>query len=124
MVGDAGDPAAGGSPLTVLARGPLGSRLAGHPGLCRSGPETASSVEGVRIEVPVPTEGWTGPELLTVLAAACPSAAPWLLDPAGRPLPAVLEVETPAGAAGGGALEGRRHRPGAVVELVLAIPGG
>lgn len=123
-VGDAGDPAAGGSPLTVLARGPLGSRLAGHPGLRRSGPETASSLEGVRIEVPVPSEGWTGPELLAALAAACPSAAPWLLDPAGRPLPAVLEVETPAGAAGGGDIEGRRHRPGAVVELVLAIPGG
>lgn len=123
-VGEAGDPAGGGGALTVLARGPLGSRLAGHPGLRRSGPETASSLEGVRIEVPVPTEGWTRPELLAALAAACPSAAPWLLDPAGRPLPAVLEVETPAGAEGGGDGEGRRHRPGAVVELVLAIPGG
>jgi hypothetical protein len=123
-MGAAGDPAAGGSPLTVLARGPLGSRLSGHPGHRRRGPETRSAVEGVRIEVHVPTEGWTGPELLAALAAACPSAAPWLLDPAGRPLPAVLEVETPAGAGGGGDGGGRRHRPGAVVELVLAIPGG
>ena len=108
----------------MLARGPLGSRLSGHPGHRRRGPETRSAVEGVRVEVHVPTEGWTGPELLAALAAACPSAAPWLLDPAGRPLPAVLEVETPAGAGGGGDGGGRRHRPGAVVELVLAIPGG
>ncbi|MGB0332910.1 MAG: hypothetical protein ACPGPE_13960, partial [Planctomycetota bacterium] len=121
---DAGDSSASGGPLTVLARGPLGSRLAGHPGLRRSGSEAASSLEGVRIEVQVPTEGWTAPELLRALAAACPSAAPWLLDPSGRPLPAVLQVETPAGAVGGGDIEGRRHRPGAVVELVLAIPGG
>jgi len=116
-----GVPAGGDRPLTVLARGPLGVRLAGHPGLCREAPGAGPAAEGVRIEVRVPADGWTGPELLAELAGACPPAAPWLLDPGGRPLPAVLEVEAQEAPIEG---EERRHRPGTVVELVLAIPGG
>ncbi len=117
-------PSEGGGTLTVLARGPLGSRLAGHPGHRADGREPGPSTDGVRIEVSTPENGWTASELLAELATACPSAAPWLLDPTGRPLPAVLEVQAPKGPRAGEEGGEPRHRPGAVVELILAIPGG
>lgn len=106
-------------PLTVVARGLLGARLAGHPGVVR-GEAAGPAGDEVRVELAAPATGWTAVELLAELAAGCPSAAPWLLDPAGRPLPAVLEVESGATAQA----PIRRHGPGAAVELVLAIPGG
>ncbi len=87
-----GDPAMAHGPLTVLARGPLGARLAGHPGTIQGGGGGPAGDE-VRVELAVPPSGWTAREVLGELAAGCPAAAPWLLDPGGRPLPAVLEVE-------------------------------
>ena len=122
---------AGAGPLTVLARGPLGARLSGHPGVILAG-AGASPGDEVRLELAAPPLGWTAQELLAELAGACPHAAPWLLDPSGRPLPAVLEVEsregTPSTAlsteSSRGPAAARRHGPGAAVELILAIPGG
>lgn len=126
--GDGSAPAdspAGPGVLTVLARGPLGARLAAHPGRLE-----AAATEGVELEIGVPASGLTGLQLLEQLSEDCPGAAPWLLDPDGRPLPAVLQVEPRGGEPGGGTggeprvAGAMRHGPGSVIELVLAIPGG
>ena len=83
---------------------------------------------GIALEVLAPAGGLSGQDLMLRLAEDCPAAALWLLDAEGRPLPAILEVESgsrsethpseihPA--------QDGRYRPGAVVELMLAIPGG
>ena len=117
-LGRAATEAAAGGPLTVLARGPLGARLAGHPGRVER-----TGGEGVVLEVLAPAGGLSGQDLMLRLAVDCPAAAQWLLDAEGRPLPAVLEVESGSRSGTHPAQDGR-YRPGAVVELMLAIPGG
>ena len=103
----------------VLARatGILAARLASCPGR-RDVSEGVSATDGlVIVEIDVPQAGLTVIELLGSLAGMHPPAARWLVDPRGRPIPAVVVT-------GGRVSAEERILPGSVAELVLAIPGG
>ncbi|MEM9803158.1 MAG: aldehyde ferredoxin oxidoreductase N-terminal domain-containing protein, partial [Planctomycetota bacterium] len=97
----------------VLARGVLASQLASHPR--RSSPARGDGA--LELVLDVPSGGLRAGEIVRAIAAEHPSAAPWLVDERGRPVPAVV-------AGSRRVLPDEVVAPESLIELILAIPGG